>query len=77
MINPFSQARFDGAYMIYNDSKIKNIDDCLILELNEYQSPPQQQPQQTNNKPSFVDKCKYDILMMILWLYYPICPINT
>jgi hypothetical protein len=64
----FAGVREDGAYIIYNNNKIRNIDDDLILELNEYQ-PPQKNKDlkdedNTNNnknKPSYIDKYKYDI----------------
>ena len=55
----FEGIREDGAYSIYNHSKIRNIDDDLLLELNEYQQP--QTNKQTNNKPSYIDPYKYDV----------------
>ena len=35
----FAGIEEDGAYILYNNNKIRNIDDDLILELNEYQPP--------------------------------------
>ena len=55
----FAGIREDGAYIIYNSSKIRNIEDDLILELNEYQPP--QTNKQTNKKPSYIDPYKYDV----------------
>ncbi len=35
----FASIRKDGAYVLYKNNKIRNIDDDLILELNGYQPP--------------------------------------
>jgi hypothetical protein len=35
----FASIREDGAYVLYKNNKIRNIDDDLILELNGYQPP--------------------------------------
>jgi hypothetical protein len=60
---------------MYKHNNIKTIDDYLILELNEYQSPQQnKEVESQTNKPLYNDKCKYDITnddLMIIFSHLP------